>query len=235
ELPDARVFLFDTDPRQLADISREVLPDRYLRRLREYRYGPGVFKLDYALNGPIPWSDLRCLQASTVHLGGTLSEIARSEQAAWKGEYCEAPFVLLCQQSQFDPTRAPDGKHTGYAYCHVPHASTVDMTEAIENQIERFAPGFKDIILKRHCTNSKAFSLYNANFVGGAVTGGVADAFQLFTRPVTRIDPYTTANPRVFICSASSPPGGGVHGMCGFHAARSALKKMHKHSCGPLL
>lgn len=235
QLPDARVFLFDTDPKQLASIAEPLLPARYVRRLRNYRYGPGVFKIDWALDGPIPWSDPRCLQASTVHIGGTLPEIAASEHAAWHGTHSEQPFLILCQQSQFDPSRAPAGKHTGYAYCHVPHGSTVDMTDAIEQQITRFAPDFKDIILQRHTTNTHAFSLYNPNNVGGAITGGAADLFQLFTRPVARLDPYATPHPRLFICSASTPPGGGVHGMCGYHAARSALKRLDRQKIAPLL
>jgi phytoene dehydrogenase-like protein len=228
ELPAARVYLFDTSPDQLASIAKSVLPSGYLRRLGRYRYGPGAFKLDWALDGPIPWRDPNCIEASTVHLGGTLEEIAAGEATMFRGKHPERPFVLLCQQTQLDPGRAPDGKHTGYAYCHVPGGSTVDMTEAIENQVERFAPGFKDRILARHTMNTHDFHRYNPNYVGGAITGGVADMFQLFTRPVARLDPYTTPNPRVFICSASTPPGGGVHGMCGYHAAQSALGRLER-------
>ncbi|RLB51896.1 MAG: FAD-dependent oxidoreductase, partial [Deltaproteobacteria bacterium] len=213
ELPPARVYLFDTSPDQLSSIAQSALPSAYHRRLGRYRYGPGVFKLDWALDGPIPWRDANCLEASTVHLGGTLDEIAASEAAMFRGDHPERPYVLLCQQSQLDPSRAPAGQHTGYAYCHVPGGSTVNMTAAIENQVERFAPGFKDRILARHTMNTRDFHRYNPNYVGGAITGGVADVLQLFTRPVVRFDPYTTPNPRVFICSASTPPGGGGHGM----------------------
>jgi len=226
DLPAARVVLFDTDPRQLAEIAAPVLPDGYRRRLGRYRYGPGVCKLDWALDGPIPWSDPTCLEASTVHVGGTMAELAASEAAMWRGQHHERPFVLVVQQSQFDPSRAPAGRHTGYAYCHVPHGSTVDVTAIIEAQIERFAPGFRRRVLARHLTTAVDFARANPNYVGGAVTGGAADPTQLFTRPVARLDPYATPNPRVFICSASSPPGGGVHGMCGYYAARSALRRI---------
>jgi phytoene dehydrogenase-like protein len=228
DLPAARVVLFDTDPVQLAAICEEALPATYVRRLRGYRFGPGVFKLDWALDGPIPWRDPNCLLASTVHVGGTFEEIAASEAAMWHGRHYTHPFLIVVQQSQFDATRAPDGKHTGYAYCHVPHGSTTDMTEAIEGQVERFAPGFRDRILSRHTMNTADFAAHNANYVGGAITGGAADLGQMFTRPVTRLDPYSTPNPRLFLCSASTPPGGGVHGMCGYHAAQSALRRLER-------
>ena len=234
DLPAARVYLFDTSPAELASIAESALPNGYRRRLGRYRYGPGAFKLDWALDGPIPWRDADCREASTVHLGGTLEEIAAGEAAMFRGAHPERPYVLLCQQSELDPSRAPEGKHTGYAYCHVPGGSTVDMTEAIENQVERFAPGFKDRILARHPMNTHDFHRYNPNYVGGAITGGVADVFQLFTRPVARLDPYTTPNARVFICSASTPPGGGVHGMCGYHAAQSALRRLERLEPAPL-
>lgn len=225
DLPDAKAYLFNTDPKQVASIADDHLPSRYKRRLNKYNYGPGVFKVDWALDGPIPWTDKRCNGASTVHVGGTLSEIATSERMAWEGQHCDAPYLILCQQSEADSSRAPDGKHTGYAYCHVPHGSTVDMTDAIERQIERFAPGFRDLILARHTVNTQQFHQHNLNYLGGAVTGGAADITQLFTRPVARLDPYSTPNPKIYIGSASSPPGGGVHGMGGYWAAQSILKR----------
>ena len=226
DLPSSKVVLFDTAPHALASIAADDLPAGYRRRLGRYRYGPGVFKVDWALDGPIPWSDPRCLEASTVHVGGTLEEICASEADMWHGRHSERPYLILCQQSQFDPSRAPAGQQTGYAYCHVPAGSTVDRTEAIEAQIERFAPGFRDRILARNTMTAMDFERYNPNYKGGAITGGVADAFQLFNSPVTRLDPYSTPNPRLFICSAATPPGGGVHGLCGYWAARSALKRL---------
>lgn len=228
DLPPARVVIFDTSPAQLADIGEPVLPAHYVRRLRRYRYGPGVFKVDWALDGPIPWRDPRVREASTVHVGGTLDEIAFAEAEVWRGRHPERPFLILVQQSEFDPARAPEGKHTGYAYCHVPAGSDVDLTEAIENQVERFAPGFRDCILARHAMGPAGYEKENANYVGGAITGGVADLTQMFARPVARLDPYSTPNPRLFIGSASTPPGGGVHGMGGYFAARSALKRLKK-------
>jgi len=228
ELESAQVVLFDTSPAELLRIAGDALPNGYRRRLGRYRYGPGVFKLDWALDGSIPWRDPDCRQASTVHVGGTLEEIDASEHAAWRGHHAERPFLILCQQSEIDPSRAPEGKHTGYAYCHVPHASTRDMTGEIEAQIERFAPGFRDRILARHATSPAELYASNPNYVGGAITGGVADLFQLWTRPVARIDPYATPNPRILLCSASTPPGGGVHGQCGAWAARSALRRLSR-------
>ncbi|MEL6593966.1 MAG: NAD(P)/FAD-dependent oxidoreductase [Bacteroidota bacterium] len=226
QIPDAKVVLFDTDPVQMAQIAGEQLPSRYRKRLSRYNYGPGAFKVDWALDGPIPWEDRNCLLASTVHVGGSLYEIAESEKAAWEGRISEKPYLILCQQSQFDAMRSPKGQHTAYAYCHVPQGLDVDMTDFIERQIERFAPGFRDLILARHKTRPSEFESYNPNYVGGAITGGAADITQLFTRPVARLDPYSTPNKKIFICSAASPPGGGVHGMCGYHAARSALKRL---------
>jgi phytoene dehydrogenase-like protein len=224
ELPRSEVVLLDVAPQQLAEIAVEVLPDRFRDELTSYRMGPGCFKLDWALSGPVPWLDARCGLASTVHLGGTFDEIAASERAMWQGEHSEAPFVLMTQQSHFDATRAPSGRHTGYAYCHVPGGSTRDMTAAIEAQVERFAPGFRERILARHKLFPRDFEALNPSHLGGAVTGGVADMRQLFTRPSLRLDPYSTPDPRLYLCSQSTPPGGGVHGMCGYYAARSALR-----------
>lgn len=234
DLPPARAYLFDTSPNLLVGGFASVLPHGYAKRLTKFRYGPGVFKLDYALSESIPWKDRACLKASTVHVGGTFEEIAASEADTWFGKHPHAPFVLVTQQSEFDSTRAPKGKHTLWAYCHVPNGSTVDMSAAIENQIERFAPGFKDTIIRRHAMHTADFEAYNANYVGGAITGGVADLWQFVTRPVARLNPYTTPNPRIFLCSASTPPGGGVHGMSGFHAANSVLSRVHKLKNGPL-
>jgi phytoene dehydrogenase-like protein len=228
ELDAARVVLFDTSPAELLRIAGDALPPGYRRRLGRYRYGPGVFKVDWALDGSIPWRDPACREASTVHLGGSLEEICASEHAAYHGAHVERPFLILCQQSEIDPSRAPAGKHTGYAYCHVPHGSGRRMTGAIEAQVERFAPGFRDRILARHETGPAELQASNPNQVGGAITGGVADLFQLWTRPVARLDPYATPNPRIFLCSASTPPGGGVHGQCGAWAARSALRRLSR-------
>jgi phytoene dehydrogenase-like protein len=226
DLPECKAVLFDLSPKPVVDIAGDDLPAGYRRRLLRFRYGPAAFKVDWALDGPIPWKDEACARASTVHVGGTLDEIAESEDAMWNGRHAERPFLLVCQQSHFDPTRAPAGKHTGYAYCHVPGGSTVDMTERIEAQLERFAPGFRDLVLARHVTTPRDFEAANANYIGGAITGGVTDLGQLFTRPVARLNPYTTPNPKYYFCSASTPPGGGVHGMCGFYAAKAALKRV---------
>jgi phytoene dehydrogenase-like protein len=230
DLPPSRVVLFDTSPDQLAGVAAERFPARYRRRLLRYRFGPGAFKLDWALAGPIPWKATECARASTVHVGGSLEEIAASERAAWQRQPAERPFLLVCQQSSFDSTRAPEGHHTGYAYCHVPHGCEVDMTQRIEAQIERFAPGFRDLVLARHVLTPADFARHDPNFVGGAITGGAADWRQLFTRPVARLDPYSTPDPRTFLCSASTPPGGGVHGMCGYWAAQSALRRLRGDS-----
>jgi phytoene dehydrogenase-like protein len=224
ELGDARPVLLDVTPRGLLALAGDRLPARYRRRLERYRYGPGVFKLDWALDGPIPWQAEECARAGTVHLGATLEEIAASEAAPFRGEVAERPYVLLAQQSLFDPTRAPAGQHTAWAYCHVPNGSPVDMTERIEAQVERFAPGFRERILGRSALRPANVESYNENYVGGDINGGAAILSQLFTRPVARMSPYTTPLPGVFLCSASTPPGGGVHGMCGFHAARAALR-----------
>jgi phytoene dehydrogenase-like protein len=224
ELPKARAYLLDLTPAQVLRLGGTRFPERYRRRLRSYRYGPGVFKIDWALSEPIPWRAEACRQAGTVHLGGTFPEIADAEAAAWNGRVPDRPFVLVGQATLFDPTRAPAGIHTGWAYCHVPNGSTVDMARAIEDQVERFAPGFRDVIRARHTMDPAALEAYNPNLVGGDINGGAALLTQLFTRPVARIDPYATPDPRIFLCSSSTPPSGGVHGMCGYHAARSVLR-----------
>jgi phytoene dehydrogenase-like protein len=216
--------LLDVTPRQLIALAGGRLPEGYRRRLARFRYGPGVFKLDWALDGPIPWAAPEVARAGTVHLGGTLDEVAASERAVGRGEHPERPFVLLVQASGFDPTRAPAGRHTVWAYCHVPNGSTRDMTTAIEAQIERFAPGFRRLVAARTATDSAELERRNPNYVGGDINGGLQDARQLFTRPVTRANPYSTPLPGVLLCSSSTPPGGGVHGMCGYWAARSALR-----------
>jgi phytoene dehydrogenase-like protein len=224
DLPPSRAILLDITPRQILKIAGDRLPSGYRRKLERYRYGMGVFKLDWALSGPIPWRAEECRQAGTVHLGGTLAEIADSERMSWNGEICERPFVLVAQPTQFDPSRAPPGKHIAWGYCHVPHGSTVDMTERIESQIERFAPGFRDLVLARHTMSPAAMESYNANYVGGEINGGVQDLWQLFARPVLRWNPYTTPVTGLYICSSSTPPGGGVHGLCGYFAAERVLR-----------
>ncbi len=224
ELPPARAYLFDTAPKGLLHIAGERLPPGYRRQLERFRYNPGVFKVDWALDGPIPWTAAACHQSATVHVGGTLEEIAAAERAVWRGEHPERPFVLLAQQSLFDPTRAPAGKQVAWAYCHVPNGSNVDMTAAIEAQIERFAPGFRDRILARATRHAVAMEVYNANYVGGDINGGVQDLFQHFTRPSLSLTPYRTPTKGIYICSSSTPPGGGVHGMCGYYAAQTVLR-----------
>jgi phytoene dehydrogenase-like protein len=226
ELPKARAYLFDVTPRQLLSIAGDHLPPSYKRQLENFRYGPGVFKVDYALSSPVPWKAKECLQAATVHIGGTLEEIATSERSVWEGKPPEKPYVLLAQQSLFDPTRAPGGKQTVWAYCHVPNGSSFDMVDRIESQIERFAPGFRDCILARNIITPAGIEQYDANYVGGDINGGVEDLRQLFTRPAIRLNPYTTPNHSIFICSSSTPPGGGVHGMCGFRAAKAVIRQL---------
>lgn len=225
ELPPASAYLFDITPRDLLRIAGDALPAGYRRSLSRYRYGPGVFKLDYALDGPIPWRNPAVGRGGTVHVGGTLAEIVASEQDAWQGRHAERPYALVVQPSLFDPSRAPAGQHTAWAYCHVPNGSTVDMSAAIEGQIERFAPGFRDRILARRAMNAAQLEQYNPNYVGGDINSGVQDLFQHFTRPAVRISPYTTPNPRIFLCSSATPPGGGVHGMCGYWAAQAVLTR----------
>jgi len=226
EIPDARVVLLDVTPKQLLEMAGEHLPPLYRRRLRHYRYGPGAFKVDWALSGPIPWRAVDCARAGTAHLGGEMEEISAGEKAVWQGRHPERPFVLLGQQSLFDPLRARVGCHTGWAYCHVPNGSKVDMTETIEDQVERFAPGFRELILARHTRTAAAYEDYNPNFIGGDIVGGVQDLGQIFARPVFKAVPYDTGTPGLFLCSSSTPPGGGVHGMCGYHAACAALRKL---------
>ncbi|HVF04856.1 MAG TPA: NAD(P)/FAD-dependent oxidoreductase [Frankiaceae bacterium] len=225
ELPDARCVFLDVTPRQLLEIAGDRLPGGYAKRLRGYRYGPGVFKVDWALDGPIPWANADVARAGTVHVGGTQDELAASEAAANAGRHSERPYVLLVQASVFDPSRAPEGRQTAWAYCHVPAGSTVDMTDAMEAQVERFAPGFRDRILARATRDTKAVERHNENYVGGDINGGKQDLRQLFTRPVARVVPYRTPVRGLYLCSSSTPPGGGVHGMCGYWAAHAALRK----------
>jgi len=224
DLPSSKAVLLDVTPQQLLSIAGHTLSSIYSWQLKRYRYGMGVFKMDWALDGPVPFRAEVCRAAGTIHIGNTLREIAASEAETWKGRHSEKPFVLLAQQSLFDRTRAPEGKHTVWAYCHVPNGSAVDMTERIEQQIERFAPGFRDRILARHTMNTAALQEHNPNYIGGDINGGAIDITQLFTRPVLRSSPYRTSARGVYICSSSTPPGGGVHGMCGFHAAKRALQ-----------
>jgi phytoene dehydrogenase-like protein len=223
ELPPARFVLADVGPRELLRIARGSLPGRYVRELERFRFGPGAFKLDWALDGPIPWRASECRRAATVHLGGTLAEIAASERGPWDGRPPERPFVLLAQQSLFDDSRAPAGKHTAWAYCHVPNGWPGDATEAIEAQVERFAPGFRELILARSVLGPAAMEEHNRNLAGGAIDGGAMTLSQTVFRPARRLVPYRTGAPGLYLCSASTPPGGGVHGMCGHHAARRAL------------
>ncbi len=226
DLPDSQAVLFDLTPGQIVDIANEELPQKYQAKLQKFRHGPGVYKVDWALDGPIPWTAKDCLLASTVHVGGTLKEVAEAERAPWENRIAERPFLLVAQQSLFDRSRVPEGKETAWAYCHVPNGSNVDMTERIENQIERFAPGFRDRILAKNVMTPSDYHNYNANYIGGDITGGVMDVKQLFSRPVSLWNPYATPNKKLYICSSSTPPGGGVHGMCGFHAAKTVLRKV---------
>jgi phytoene dehydrogenase-like protein len=224
EVPRTRTVLFDVTPRQLLPIAGDHFTERYRRALKRYRYGPGVFKVDFALDGPIPWEAKECLRAGTVHLGGTLEEISAGEAEVARGIHPEKPWILLAQQSLFDGTRAPEGKHTVWAYCHVPNGSAFDMTERIEAQIERFAPGFRDRILAKRTAGTAELERWNPNLVGGDINGGYMDLRQLFTRPMPRPNPYSTPARGLYICSSSTPPGGGVHGMSGYLAARVVLR-----------
>ncbi len=226
ELGDAKIVLFDLAPRQVLSICGDALPPRYRAALGRFRYGPGVFKVDYALSGPVPWLAAACRCAATVHVGGSLGEIAASELAVAQGGHPRRPFVLVAQQSLLDPARAPAGMHTLWAYCHVPNGSALDMTDAIEAQIERFAPGFGELVLARASRGPAQLEAENPNYVGGDINGGLASLRQTFARPLLRRCPYATPNPRLFLCSSSTPPGGGVHGMCGYHAARAAIREI---------
>lgn len=225
DLPYHKVLFCDMTPRQLLQLKGIALGGRYRKRLEGYRQGMGVFKVDWALSEMTPFKDFRCQEAATVHLGNTYAEIAESERLSHLGKQVDKPFVLFAQQSAFDPGRAPEGKHTGWAYCHVPNGSDIDYTEAIENQVERFAPGFKDTILAKHSFSPAKLEAYNPNYIGGDINGGVMDISQLYSRPVLALNPYRTSIEHIYLCSSSTPPGGGVHGMCGYHAARTALSE----------
>jgi phytoene dehydrogenase-like protein len=234
QLPSSHAILFDVTPRQLLEIAGHEFSSIYKWQLQRYRYGMGVFKIDWALDGPIPFTASSCKRAGTVHLGNTFEEIANAEQLTWEGKPAQRPFVLLAQQSLFDALRAPDRKHTAWAYCHVPNGSQVDMTDRIEAQVERFAPGFKDLILSKHVMNTAEMESYNPNYVGGDINGGTIDIGQMFTRPALRLSPYRTSQKGIYICSSSTPPGGGVHGMCGYHAAKRALKDIFERQPDPI-
>jgi phytoene dehydrogenase-like protein len=228
DLPPAMAFLFDTAPSQMVKIVGDRLPEHYRRQIRRYRHGPGVFKMDFALDSPVPWSAQENKLAVALHIGGTLEEIAYSERMIWKGKHVERPFIILAQPSLFDAIRAPEGKHTVWAYCHVPNGSTTDCSEAIETQIERFAPGFRERILARSTYTAAQMEAYNPNYIGGDINCGVQDLQQMFTRPVLRLNPYTTPAKNVFLCSSATPPGGGVHGLCGLYAAQNVLKNVFR-------
>ncbi|HEY4337584.1 MAG TPA: NAD(P)/FAD-dependent oxidoreductase, partial [Puia sp.] len=224
QLPSAHAVLFDTSPKNLLEIAGHRLSPLYRWQLGRYRQGMGVFKIDWALDAPIPFTNEDCHEAGTLHLGGTIEEIEKAEAETWQGRHPEKPFVLLAQQSRFDPTRAPAGKHTAWAYCHVPNGSVADQSALIEKQVERFAPGFRERIIARHTMTTKQMELYNPNYIGGDINGGATTLNQLFTRPALRASPYRTSAQGLYLCSSSTPPGGGVHGMCGYHAARRVLK-----------
>ena len=225
ELPAARDVLLDLTPKGVLQVSGDRLPGRYRRRLARYRYGAGVFKMDWTLDGPIPWRSAECRRAATVHLGGTCEEIVAGEQDVAGGRHPDRPFVLLVQPTLFDGSRAPAGRHTAWAYCHVPNGSSRDLSAAVEAQVERFAPGFRELVRARSAWSAADLERREPNCVGGDINGGRADLSQLFRRPALRWTPYATPDPGLFICSAATPPGGGVHGMCGWHAARAALRR----------
>ena len=228
DLPTAAVTLLDMTPKQVIKVAGQRLPGFFRRRLEAYRYGPGVFKMDWALSGPVPWRASECARAGTVHLGGTMAEVAHAEREVWRGSHPDRPFVLFSQPSLFDPSRAPGGQHTAWAYCHVPNGSDFDMTDRIEAQVERFAPGFRERILQRSARPPAAMEEYNPNYIGGDINGGVQDIGQLFSRPARMFSPYSIPSTDLFICSSSTPPGGGVHGMCGYFAARAALRRLDR-------
>lgn len=228
DLPKSEIILFDITPRQILKICGDKFSSSYKYQLEKYKYGSAVFKVDWILENPIPFKAKECSLAGTVHIGGTIEEIRESEYLVSKGKHSEKPYIILAQQSLFDKTRSPEGKHVGWAYCHVPNNSNFDMTERIENQIERFAPGFKDSIIDKQTTSAPDFEKYNSNYVGGDINGGMQNWRQLFTRPVISLSPYSTSLKGTYICSSSTPPGGGVHGMCGYHAAKKSLKDVFK-------
>jgi phytoene dehydrogenase-like protein len=224
DLPKAASYFFDVTPRQLINISGLGLSDGYCKRLARFRYGPGVCKMDWALKEPIPWKANICRKAGTVHLGGSLEEIAASIRDVHMGNVSSSPYIILAQPSLFDPSRAPDGRHTVWAYCHVPHGSAADMSAIIENKIERYAPGFREVILARSVLSAAAMERYNENYVGGDINGGLQDLSQLYTRPIASFNPYRTSENNIYLCSSSTPPGGGVHGLCGYYAVQSACR-----------
>lgn len=226
QLPSAKAILFDITPKQLLTIAGHKFSSLYKKQLERYRYGMGVFKIDWALDAPIPFTAEECRHAGTIHLGNTLEEIVASEKKTSEGKHAEKPFVLLAQPSLFDASRAPEGKHTAWAYCHVPNGSTKNMTDIIEQQVERFAPGFRERILAKHTFNTEELEAYNPNYIGGDINGGIIDIRQLFTRPALRLSPYRTSAKGLYICSSSTPPGGGVHGMCGYNAAKRVLRDL---------
>jgi phytoene dehydrogenase-like protein len=228
DLPPSRAYVLDVTPRQLLAIAGDRLTPRYRRSLERFRYGPGVFKMDWALAGPVPWRDPECGGAATVHLWGKLEQVSRSEALVHRGAVDTAPFLILVQPSLFDSSRAPPGRHTLWAYCHVPHGSDGDFSAAIESVIERFAPGFRDLVLARRSFTARELERYNPNYVGGDIAGGRSNFRQLFFRPVAKLDPYATSAPHIFLCSSSTPPGAGVHGMCGYWAAQSVLRNVFK-------
>jgi len=232
DLPRARSYLFDLSPGQVSKIVGDRLPAGYRNALRRYRHGPGVYKLDWALSEPIPWAAPEARRTACVHVGGRFEEIAASERSAWRGKPCDRPFLIVTQPTVVDARRAPRGKHTAWAYAHVPHGSEQDFTEAILDQVERFAPGFRDCILGQHVLSPHGLETYNANYIGGDVVGGAHLLTQLYSRPVARFDPYATPARDIFLCSASTPPGAGVHGMCGANAAQSVLRRLGRVDAG---